>query len=359
VADFSSFRLNPEEPTANSNLNSFTFRRVRYGSAGKYEAVEEIVWYLDGTTLKRRCQILSKATGASDNDCAPSSATGTDLLKYDVEMATRVDSFKVQPAVPSVLESEGLQMFPPSNGSVFRLIARAGDVGFSPLSIGAAGTSISLSNFASNYDPSATNNVKADITKNEVYVVEGVAAAGDWKTLCGSGSHNHFTFEPGLEYEISFTVATPGTKESPDESETFVPGVDHMAVGLRGADGGNLGQKISSVDDFLFFPPGIEDANTVKRTVRFSVPESVNACIAFTFSFFSPVAPGGSITIGNVKLNKVATSNYEFSNSTFFVPKADKKNVKAFKLKLQISRGVGETGRIDMVIPTPSNGPKD
>ncbi len=359
VADFSSFRLNPEEPAANTNLSSFTFRRVRYGSTGKYEAVEEIIWYLDGTTLKRRCQILKKAAGAGDNDCAPSSATGSDLLKYDVEMATRVDSFKVQPAIPSALESEGFQMFPPSDGNTFKLVSRYGEDGYSPLTVGAGGSSVSLNNFVSNFDPTALNDVSTNVSVNEVYVFANTATAGDWKSLCNSEASNHFTFEPGVEYEISFSVSTPGTNTNPDESQMFVPGVDHMAVGIRNADSEKLGQKIKSVDDFLFFPPTMEEVHGVQRTVRFSVPENVNACVAFTFAFFSPIAASGSITIGNFKLNKVATSNYQFNDSDYFVSKADKKNVKAFKLKLQITRGVGETGRVDMVIPTPSNGPKD
>jgi prepilin-type N-terminal cleavage/methylation domain-containing protein len=363
VADFSSFRLNPEEPTANSNLNSFTFRRVRYGSAGKYEAVEEIVWYLDDQVLKRRCLILDKATGASDNNCAPKGTSGSALLPYDVEIATGVTKFRVQPAKPVVLMSEGEQIFPPAKGDAFKLVSRYGEDGFLPLTTGSGGIYVSLNNFASNFDPS-TGNIKSDISVNEVYVVSNTATTGTWRDLCSTDENNHFTFEQGVEYEISFNVSTNGTDSHPDDSQMFVPGVDHMAIGLRNANNDKIGEKISSVGDFLFFPPTMENAHSIQRSVRFTVPEDINACIAFTFSFFSPIAAGGSNTIGNFKLKRLAASGYNFDESTYYVSVADKKNVKAFKLYLQIARGGkngehGETGEIEMVIPTPSNGPED
>ena len=108
----------------------------------------------------------------------------------------------------------------------------------------------------------------------------------------------------------------------------------------------------------------MEIAHSIRRSVRFTVPENTNACLAFTFSFFSPIAAGGAITIGNFKLKRLAVSGYSFDEGTYYVPVSDKKNVKAFKLFLQISRGGkngehGETGEIEMIVPTPSNGPED
>ena len=372
VEDYSSFAFDPEEPSG--ELNSFTFRRIRYGTTGKYEALEEVKWFRDRTnlSLKRRCRILAKVTGASDNGCAPKDVEDGKLPEYDVEMATGVYSFQVQPAIPSVLESDGIQMFPPSDGNSFRLVARYGEEGYYSLNVGGGGAAVTLSNFASNYNPATESGINSNVVVNEVYVFANTPVSGDWKYLCTSEDENHFEFSPGFEYEISFNILTPGTDVNLDDSQMFVPGVDHMAVGIRNAGADKLGQKVNAVDDFMFFPPTMEDAYSIKRTVRFSVPEKVEACVAFTFSFFSPVAAGGSITISNFKLTRVATSNYKFDKDKFFVPKADKKNVKAFKLKLKIGRGgsgkvnaetgqveVGESGEVEMVIPTPSNGPKD
>ncbi|MBR3851471.1 MAG: prepilin-type N-terminal cleavage/methylation domain-containing protein [Fibrobacter sp.] len=363
VEDLSSFMLDPIEPNGTSNLNSFSFRRVRYGTSGRYEATEEIVWYLDGQVLSRRCLIINKAIGASDNNCAPKGTTGTELLSYGVEIATGVTKFQVQPAKPGVLVSEGEQIFPPSEGNAFKLVPRYGENGYQALTAGIGGRYVTLSNFASNFDPS-TGNIKDDISVNEVYVFANTAPSGTWRDLCIADENNHFLLEQGLEYEISFNVSTSGTDSHPDDSQMFVPGVDHMAVGIRSAENDKVGEKIGSVEDFIFFPPTMEIAHSIRRSVRFTVPENTNACLAFTFSFFSPIAAGGAITIGNFKLKRLAVSGYSFDEGTYYVPVSDKKNVKAFKLFLQISRGGkngehGETGEIEMIVPTPSNGPED
>ena len=91
--------------------------------------------------------------------------------------------------------------------------------------------------------------------------------------------------------------------------------------------------------------------------MQFSVPERLsNLCMAFTFASYSPMAAAGSVFISNLKLDKIASSNYEFVN---YMPSdnKDKQNVKAFRLHLTINRR-GETGHTMLVIPTPSNGPR-
>ena len=93
--------------------------------------------------------------------------------------------------------------------------------------------------------------------------------------------------------------------------------------------------------------------------MRFMVPTAVNnACLAFTFSFFSPLASTGTLTISDLRLKKIATSTYRFDPTTTSVSVADRKNVKAFQLRLKVKRN-GESGEVTLVIPTPSNGPTD
>ena len=60
----------------------------------------------------------------------------------------------------------------------------------------------------------------------------------------------------------------------------------------------------------------------------------------------------------------MASGAYQFIdgfNSESYI--RTKKNVKAFKLKMKVGRGSknggGEPGSIDVIIPTPSNGPRD
>jgi hypothetical protein len=81
-----------------------------------------------------------------------------------------------------------------------------------------------------------------------------------------------------------------------------------------------------------------------------------NVCLGFTFVSFSPVASSGNITISNVRLRKVPSSNYTFTDEA--IATADKKNVKAIKLELSINKN-GEAGAETAIISIPSNGPRD
>ena len=72
----------------------------------------------------------------------------------------------------------------------------------------------------------------------------------------------------------------------------------------------------------------------------------------------------GTLTISNLRVKRISSSNYKFDESIHNVPIKDKKNVKALRLILAVKRGVknggsGETGNVDVVIPIPSNGPRD
>ena len=136
-----------------------------------------------------------------------------------------------------------------------------------------------------------------------------------------------------------------------------------MSVGLRDRETGDLVKvdNVVQVNDFMFFPPmgsGGEGSGP-GRSMRFSVAKKVeNACIAFTFACYSPLASQGKVSISNLKLTKVPSANYSFEEYDFNAHKKDKQNVKAFLLKLNIKRS-GESGQAEFVIPAPSNGPHD
>ena len=113
----------------------------------------------------------------------------------------------------------------------------------------------------------------------------------------------------------------------------------------------------------------LNGASTGVRSMRFSVASTIaNVCLAFTFASYSPVVANGKIQLKEVALKKIPSSNYVFEDNDA-IAVADKKNVKALKLELQIGYGgkkdangadqPGETGEVEMVIPIPSNGPRD
>ena len=338
--DFSSFDV-----TTAGDFSDLKVRRVRYDDAGHYQGVEEIRWYVEEDTLKRSCWTV---VGTPDADnCNAASKDDAAVT----EMATGVKQFIVLPAIPSTSEGN-IQMFPsPSGSGSFKLVSRVGVANMLPVIPGDPGTSVTLKGFQTNYDED-NEGIPSVKKLHEVYVFEHSDAPGNWKTLC-ENSANHFTFVPGEEYEISFGVGVPADETA--NAKMFVPGKDHMAVGLRNADG----DRFERVPDFLFYPPSISEANGVKRAMRFSVPVEVeDACIAFTFSFFSPLAADGIITISDFRLAKVAASAYNFDPTTTSVAVADKKNVKALQLRLNFAEN-GESGSVTLVVPTPSNGPTD
>ena len=352
VEDLSSFEFVPTSPAPNTNLEQFKMRRLRYDSDGKYEAVEEVSWILEGKVLKRRCLVID---GSAGDDCAPKGSSGTDLDNFTVEMATDVDSFKVLPAIPwhkadDVTEGEDEYLVFPDESGEFKFVYRYDAAKhIQPLFVGAGGKNVILKKFASNYkdddDPAAST--EKDL--NEVYAFKNTSPDASWKNLCGD-SPIHLGAD--TTYELSFNVyPEPGAENA---IKSFVVNRDHMAVGFRNVEG----EPIAGLDDFAFYPPLEDDAKDIERKVRFSLKSPISACIAFTFSFYSPVAASAPIVFSNLKLRVAESSVYKFDPNTTSVSTKYKKNVKAFQLRLQVKRN-GESGEAILVIPTPSNGPTD
>ena len=354
VEDLSSFQFVPSSPASDENLEQFVIRRVRYDSDGKYQSVEEVTWFLDGKTLKRQCIVVDN--GTPGDDCAPKGATGTDLEPYIVEMATDVDSFKVLPAIPwhdaaATADADEYLVFPDASGE-FRFVSRY-DVArkMQPLDVGTGGKNVILKGFASNYVEGSddTPNPEMDKNRNEVYAFKNTASNAGWKSLCEA---EPLHLRAGRTYELSFGVyAAPGSET---ELKSFIPNKDHLSVGFRDAEG----EKIAAIDDFVFYPPMEDDAKDLERKMQFSVDADIDACIAFTFSFYSPVAASAPIVISNLKLRVAESANYTFDKSVTSVATQYKKNVKAFQLRLTVKRN-GESGEVTLVVPTPSNGPTD
>lgn len=356
-ADYSSFRV-----SASSDQSDLTIRRLRYGADGHYQAVEEVRWYVENGKLMRSCKLVEKNSGltvAADDPCGDVNAAAK-----EVEMAEGVETFEVIPARPGAL-GDDIQVFPAVGESEFRLVPRNDDthvlltVYNEGVAVNRGGTSQTLTGFHSNYNTSTQAVVAESERKvNEVIVVKNETLSEvSWQSLCARDG-SHFTFEAGVEYEISFEIPYPGS--SSDKSMMFVPGVDHMSVGLRNVETGDL-PKVNNVvqlNDFMFFPP-LDDKGGGMRSMRFTVPHTLeNVCLAFTFACFSPLVAQGKVTITKLKVSKVPSSSYNFDGFESETHKTDKQNVKAFKIVLDVKRN-GESGHVEMIVPTPSNGPTD
>ena len=342
-SDLSSFKI---EPVAGSSVyDHLTIRYLRYDEQGRYQATEQVEWFVDAPSksLKRTCKLLDKL--ATYNPKRDPCSEGANSTPDPIEMATGVEKFKVYPAIPSIRSNADAahqeeQVFPPGNMDVFKLVTRTDLPNIvAPTAVSGGGTGVSVNGFV--------QNGAAELRKNELYVAANTDVAGTWNNVC-----QKFTLETGIEYEISFALAYPN--DEADGAQLFVPGRDHMSVGFR-----NNGLPVPSLDDFLFYPP-TSTTSQGKRTMRFTVPQNIeNVCMAFTFATYSPLAGHGTVVVSNLKLKRIAGSNYVFGTGT--LPDEDKKNVKALKLELEVGRGgknnkAGETGHIDIVVPIPSNG---
>lgn len=351
LIDSSSFTISNTEGASN-----LTFRRIRYDANGHYAGIEEVSWFVSDGSLWRNCKVLKKVgTLAADDPCSD----GAESTPTDMEMATGVTEFNVVPSRPGAM-GDAIQVFPATGETNFKFIPRTEDpyislsVVNSAGEVGKGGTSQILSGFFSNYNTAAEALVNEENRKlNELIAVRDNSTLESlWKPLCA------LTFEPGEEYEISFEVPYPGS--TTDNSLLFVPGVDHMSVGLRDRETGEVPKvnDVAQVEDFMFFPP-LDVNGGGKRSMRFSVPNKIeHVCLAFSFACYSPLVSQGHVTISNLKVTRVPSASYDFSGFAAEDNKNDKQNVKAFQLNLKIARN-GESGNVTLVIPTPSNGPTD
>ena len=348
-ADFSSYKI-----SASSNQSDLTVRRLRYNSNGRYAAVEEVRWYVEGKVLKRSCLTI-EGTGDADN-CPTGTAVVTDI-------ADGVDLFTVTAGKPDVSVGS-VQVFPPCSAdpcpSDFNLVPRVSDDKYVFFGAGSrtGKSSIRLSQFFTNYvntDEESVSRVlgETDRRYNQAIAIgpETISGSETWMSLCQN--NGGVTLEENMEYELSFSV----NSSNKNKSQLFVPGEDHISVGFIDPETGLTPQigEVNLIDDFLFFPP-LADNGSGKRSVRFSVPATrENICIAFTFACYSPLVAQGEINISGLKLKKIPSSSYKFEG-TVDIP--DKKNVKALKLDLKIKKN-GEAGALALVVPIPSNGPTD
>lgn len=352
VPDSSSFSYTLQKGEKNGETQLYAdaieFRRAFY-EGGVFKRIEQVAWSLEDGTLYRSCKTVS---GTPDEALCPTVQSGEN--PPEVAIATGVTNFMLTPARPSNLDigsgniSVDGKMFPSnSTGSerAFKLIPYSDGMFFVKASSlpNLTTGSVTLSGFITNYQYNAP--LPDNPIKHQFYLASKDADGDDWNNC------EELTFEKGKDYEITFNM-----NNMTDRSRMFRPDIDHMAVGLRKKNDGSP-ESFTGVEDYLFYPPESGDGIGT-RSMRFSVNETgagpYNACVAFTFVFYSPTVSQGSFNINNLVVRKVVDADYEFVDE--YQPNVhDRKNVRAFRLKLDVVKA-RENGHAEMVIPVPSNG---
>jgi len=345
--DYSSFSV-----TTSGNFSDLKLRRMRYDDAGYFVSVEEVNWYVESGKLMRSCRTINGAEDAEN--CR--NGTAAEAKNRAVEIATGVSRFEVTPATPGVAANQVSQMFPPCDvtgncSDQFQMVSRVGDENFRDFGIASTQDhkTITLSTFTTNYNKGTNDENATGRLLNQAFVTDNsaITSASTWKNSC-----YRFTLQPQTEYEIMFSLADEMGLTENKKARLFVPGRDMMAVGFRYATDGT---RPAEIDDFMFYPPADENAAGA-RSMRFSVSKKIEkVCLAFSFASYSPVAADGTVTISDLVLKKVESSNYKFDGAGETLNIRDKKNVKAMRMVLNVDRN-GESGNDTLIVRIPSNG---
>jgi len=353
--DYSSFSV-----TTSDNFSDLKIRRVRYDENGYFVSVEEVNWFVTNGRLMRSCRTIDGTEDAED--CKR--GTVAETKNRAVEIATGVSRFEVTPATPGVAGNQVAQMFPTCDAagncaSEFQMIARVGSENAGTddyrefRDFGIASTqdhkTVTLSTFSTNYNKNANEENAAGRLINQAFVVDNsaITSSSTWKNSC-----YRFTLQPQTEYEIMFSLADEMGITENKKARLFVPNRDLMTVGFRYASNG---ARPVEIEDFMFFPPADENAAGT-RSMRFRVSQKLEkVCLAFSFASYSPIAAEGTVTISDLVLKKVESSNYSFGAVGDALNILDKKNVKAMRMVLNVERN-GESGNDTLIVRVPSNG---
>lgn len=318
-----------------SGLDSISFKRVVYDDEGKADFVQRIAWVAKDKKLFRECETVEELSDKT----APA-----DCKKYDSEspeqilMASNsVTKFSLTPGkrlqdgknCPTTNESRGCL----KSGTTFTLASRGDGSGeISPLNV----RGDTISGFFNN------NNTGTSFGNHysQLYFLKNEVANPEWDKC------TLFTFEPNMTYAVSFYIYAPSRIGYVNYMRNFQAEQDHIGVGFRGRDGNRVS---GAVDDFLVYPSQQDDSKDGYRYFEFSFREQTQACLTFTFSFYSSHAAEGYLVLSGIGIYPRDEASYDFT------PGASKDQHKAFKLDLDINNR-GEITEIKRLIPTPNNG---
>jgi len=375
--DSSSYALvhRPTGSTPPTFYDSIVFRKADFSADRRFIGIREISWAANSSTRKlvRRCKTIEKCTvapcgvGPDDKVCEDETA---------IVMAENVTNFNIVPSKPGLAGNAQDTLFGASSiDPNFKLLSKnIGDKIVEITSISTGGTETTVANFAQNLG-------SENKLHNELYLAKPTGSA--WSDC------EELTFKKGETYVIEFGMPLSSNFAN-DDAETsstqFVPGRDHLAVGLRTKTGAAIPASDGAPSDILFYPAQSSDATGLKRHMEFSVSKDIEkACIAITMAYYPPstsTAEGkysgskGKLRFTNFKVFRKADetfhflkpgeADYEENYGTELMTPPEKRikqktNAKAFELILEIENRGEKSGTYSsngkgMVITTPNNG---
>jgi len=376
--DFSSYALyHRNGPTTGTSADSIVFRKASFDKDGLFIGIREIVWEAIASKrqLVRRCATIQKCTAqcGTDSDEAVCPLLSSASAAPAVVMAENITNFSIIPSKPGKLGNAQDTLFGKDADPNFKLLVRnTGNDIKSDIDVYDEGTNTIVSNFA--------QNDAGGQSRNELYLAD--KNGGGWSSC------KELQFKSGETYAIEFKM--PFSIKTNDEAELqkilnstqFVPGRDHLAIGLKRKTGE---VAPGAPKDILFYPAQSPDAADLKRHVEFSMSADVTACVVITMAYYPPAGTSGQFNGAEGKLNFKDFKVFRKSDETFHFPKDpstdkdygteamtppkekiwQKTNAKAFELILEIENKGEKSGTysIDnagnkkgMVIPTPNNG---
>jgi len=314
-----------------TGLDSISFKRVVYDNEGKADFVQRIAWVAKDKKLYRECETVEIISDkAAPADCKEHGTEPEQVLiaSNSVTKFSLTPGKRLQDAAncPSTYVDAGCF----KTGALFTL-ASSDKSGTRRLSI----KKDTISGFFN-------NNNSSDNYYSQLYLLQNEVTNPNWNEC------TLFTFLPNITYAVSFNMYVPSKIGYVNYMRNFQAELDHIGVGFRGQDG----NPVAGVgDDYLVYPSQQDDAEDGYRYFEFSFREQTQACLTFTFSFYSSHAAEGYLVLSNIGIFPRDEASYDFSVD----PDTDKDLHKAFKLDLNVNNR-GEITEIKRLIPTPNNG---
>ncbi len=322
--------------------DSISFKRVYNGTDGKALYLQQIDWYLEEEgALYRKCRTLAKLSEEEPlAECPEVPGDGEDV--QPVLMSENISEFSLTPG-RRLQDASGCETTNFADGcfklgSVYTLASRS-STGITPVIVQKASESAAteIKGFYSNYDGESNYH-------SQVYLLNGSVDNPIW------GQCSEFTFKPNVTYGVSFSLMVESDISNVNYMRNFMAEYDHVSVGFRT----NEGDPIEGIQDHMVYPA--QGEIDTERYFEFSFPREVtNACLVFTFAFYSKYAADGALAISGLSVFPRDESSYDFNPPPPDSLKSDKRLHKAFKYRLVTNVG-GESTVIEKFVPTPNNG---
>ncbi|MDR1813005.1 MAG: type II secretion system GspH family protein [Candidatus Fibromonas sp.] len=358
----------------NTDFDEIVFRKAEFEN--NIPKVLEIGWKVNNQCeLYRRCI----TNGPPNSECT---AEGQPVL-----IAKNIRKFSFYASAPGAPPKSGSSVGGLSQDTIFPI---GSNTGFRLISPGGTGEAQTISANPGQNNTVASVYGSSVMNVDESGVPSGIATSHKYGELylapvTGSNiEHCHkVPIREGETWAVEFNMPFPsgGEISKQDSNLTqFLPGKDHIAVGLRYSDETSTGDRFSN--DVLFYPPQDNAADHSVRYAEFFAKADPaggkEVCVALTLSFYSPLASEGIYHFSNFKVYRKPTGAYHFVKKESGYPEDfareyatevdanklnHKKNVKAFELLLEIDQngeiaGTYSQGNANagIAISVPNNG---